>query len=189
MVVPFQKVKVEYSENGSWPLLTSLVLTVDDQEKRANFGLLRIDGAFVWCKFPHDLVPFLRALFYGFAIDIFVCIVRFILDSFWYYLSFKSLEIFIRRPELFLLGLFVMEEGSLKRSHVPTFDSPGKPDSKRRSQESSCNTDTPRARRSIAHAFASSPKLSSSIPKSRSPSQRVMQILYLVFLSIFYLLK
>ena len=82
-----------------------------------------------------------------------------------------------------------MDEGSLKRGHVPTLDSPGKPESKCRSQESSCNTDTPRARRSIAHAFASSPKLASSIPKSRSPSQRVMQILYLVFLSIFDLLK
>ena len=100
-------------------------------------------------QIPHDLVPFPRALFYGFAIDIFVCIVRFILDSFWYYLRSKSLEIFIRRPELFLLGLFVMEAGSLKRRHVPTFDSPGKPESKRRSHESSWNTDTPRARRSI----------------------------------------
>ena len=77
-----------------------------------------------------------------------------------------------------------MEEGSLKRGHVPTFDSPGKPESKRRSQESSCNLDTPTARRSIAHAFASS-----SIPKLRSPSQRLMQILYLVLLSIFDLLK
>ena len=105
---------------------------------------------------------------------VFVCIVRFILDSFKYYLSSKSLEIFIRCPGLFLLGFFVMEEGSLKRGHVPTFNSLGKPKSKRQSQGSSCNTDTPGARRSIAHAFASSPKLASSIPKSRSPSQRVM---------------
>ena len=46
-----------------------------------------------------------------------------------------------------------MDDGSLKRRQVPTFDSPGKPDNKRRSQELSCNIDTPRARRSIAHAF------------------------------------
>ena len=59
----------------------------------------------------------------------------------------------MRHPELFLVGLFVMDDGSLKRRHVPTFDSPGKPDNKRRSQELSCNIDTPRARRSIAHAF------------------------------------
>ena len=46
-----------------------------------------------------------------------------------------------------------MDDGSLKSGHVPTFDSPGKPDNKRRSQELSCNIDTPRARRSIGHAF------------------------------------
>ena len=45
-----------------------------------------------------------------------------------------------------------MDDGSLKRRHVPTFDSPGKPDNKRRSQELSCNIDTPSARHSIAHA-------------------------------------
>ena len=47
MLIPIQKVKVDYSENGARPLLTSLILTVHDQEKSANFGLLRIDGTFV----------------------------------------------------------------------------------------------------------------------------------------------
>ena len=37
----------------------------------------------------------------------------------------------MRHPELFLVGLFVMDDGSLKRRHVPTFDSPAKPDDKR----------------------------------------------------------
>ena len=184
------------SESEGWifrkRVLTSFDLSSFNRRrsrKAYKFWSVKNWRCFCVMQIPHDLVHFPRALFYGFAIDIFVCIVRFILDSFKYYLSSKSLEIFIRRPGLFLLGLFVREEGSLKRGHVPTFDSPSKPESKRWSQESSCNTDTPRARRSIAHAFASSPKLASSIPKSRSPSQRVMEILYLVFLSIFDLLK
>ena len=60
-----------------------------------------------------------------------------------------------------------MEEGSLKHGHVATFDSPGKPESKRQSQESSCNTDTPRARRSIG---------SGTLPLKRMPFGMVQYI-------------
>ena len=57
-LIPIQKVKVEYSEKGAPPILTSLILTVHDQEQSANYGLFRIDGAFVGCKLRMILFPF-----------------------------------------------------------------------------------------------------------------------------------
>ena len=77
---------------------------------------------------------------------------------------------------IFVCSFVRMEEGSLKCGHVPTFDSPGKPQSKRRA-EATC---TPRARRAIGHSFTSSP-----IVKSRSPVQIVR--LYIFGICIQYL--